>query len=396
MKRKLYVVLALMLTFVLLIPVSPAAQGSEEDLEDAAKIEQGKTGAELTLSAKSAVLMEASTGQILYAKNGDEKLPPASVTKIMALLLIMEALEDGRISTEDTVTTSEHAASMGGTQIYLEVGEQMSVNDLIKAIAIPSANDATVAMAEHLAGSEPEFVRQMNERAEELGMTNTHFTCCTGLFDDDEHYTTATDIARMTRELLKHEKIFEYSTVWMDSLRNGGFGLANTNKMLRTYTGMTGMKTGYTKRSGHCFSGTATRDGMTLIAVVLSAPSSAERFADTAALLNHGFAMYSVVQRTPEVPQTIRALRSVKREYPISVSGEATILLKKGEESRLKMTVDLPESVDAPRKRGEKVGSVLFTLNGQTVAEFDVILEEDVLRAGFFDYFAWLLNQIVF
>lgn len=396
MKKKLYAVLALVLAFVLFIPVRPVAQGSEGDGEDRVTIEAGNSGAELTLSARSAVLMEASTGQILYAKNEDEKLPPASVTKIMALLLIMEALEDGRISVEDTVTASEHAASMGGTQIYLEVGEQMSVDDLIKAIAIPSANDATIAMAEHLAGSEPEFVRQMNARAEELGMINTHFTCCTGLFDDVEHYTTAADIARMTQELLKHEKIFSYSTVWMDSLRNGGFGLANTNKMLRTYAGMTGMKTGYTKLSGHCFSGTATRDGMTLIAVVLRAPSSAERFADTAALLNHGFALYRLVQRSPEVPQTIRALRAVKREYPISVSGEATILLKKGEEARLKMTVDVPETIEAPCKKGDKVGSVLFTLNGQTVAEFDVILAEDVLRAGFLDYFAWLLNQILF
>ena len=246
------------------------------------------------INAKSGILMEASTGEVLYEQNANERLQIASVTKVMTMLLIMEAIDSGKISLDDMVTTSEYAASMGGSQVFLEAGEQMSVNDMLKAIAVASGNDAAVAMAEFISGSEGAFVEKMNKRASELGCENTHFINCNGLDETPEHYSSARDVARISQELLKHTKIFDYTTIWMDSLRNGSFGLSNTNKLIRFYNGANGLKTGSTSTAKYCLSATALRDGMQLIAVIICAPSTKDRFSSASALLDYGFANYEV------------------------------------------------------------------------------------------------------
>ena len=270
----------------------------------------------------------------------------------------------------------------------------MTVDELLKAVAIPSANDAAVALAEFVAGSESEFVSMMNNRAAELGMKNSKFTNCTGLFDDNEHYTTAYDIALMTRELMKHPKIFDYTTVWMDSLRDGAFGLANTNKMLRTYTGMTGMKTGYTKLAGHCLSGTAQRDGMSLIAVTLGAPTSKERFDDIAAMLDYGFATYSVIDRSAETSEPIKVIKGRNDSVQVRAAENLNLLVKKGKEKGLETEVVLEPQLTAPVYSGQKVGTVRFILDGQTVKECDVVATEDVERASFTDYFRRIMGLL--
>ena len=257
--------------------------------------------AELGLAAPSSILMEKTTGEVLYEDNADKKLRPASVTKVMTLLLVMEALEDGRIGWDDMVTTSAAAAAKGGSQIYLEENEQLPLTEMLKSVVVSSANDCACALAEHIAGSEAAFVQRMNERAQELGMANTHFANCTGLDDGpdaNEHLTTARDIAIMSRELLKHEKIKEYTTIWMDTVRNGEFGLSNTNKLVRFYDGTTGLKTGYTSGAGYCLSASAERGGMELIAVVMHCKTSPDRFESAKALLNYGFANYALVDPT--------------------------------------------------------------------------------------------------
>ena len=308
------------------------------------------TGVALSLSGTSACLMEASTGEVIYEQNADERLEPASATKIMPLLLICEALDEGTLSPEDTVTGSEHAASMGGSQIWLEVGEQMSVSDMLKAMVVVSANDCTVAMAEHLAGSEEAFVARMNKRAEELGMTNTHFVNATGL-PVEGHYTTARDIARMTRELLKHERIFEYTTIWMDSLRGGAMGLTNTNKLVRFYPGANGMKTGYTDSAKYCISATTEKDGMELIAVILGGSTSDKRFSDAKAL----------------------------------VCGASEILVAKGREKQIEAVIELPEFLTAPVEKGTVVGKVLYQIGGETIAETEILTTESIRRMTFWD-----------
>lgn len=352
--------------------------------------------ANLELGVRSAVLIEASTGTVLYSENMDEQLPPASVTKVMSLLLIMEALDSGVIKVDDMVTTSEHAASMGGTQIYLEVGEQMSVNDLVKSIAVPSANDATVAMAEYIAGSESEFVRRMNERAVQLGMKNTNYTSCTGLFDDNNHYTSAYDIALATQELVKHPRIFDYTKIWMDTVRDGGFGLANTNKMLRTYTGMTGMKTGYTKLSKYCFSGTAERDGMHLIAVVMGAETSNDRFAATAKMLDFGFASFSIATAEPQAQQPIPVKKGTKDQVSIQVEGGLTMLVGKGQDKLITSEVAITNELQAPVTKGTEVGYLTYMLNGEIVKKCPIVAAEDVPKASFTDYIIKLFNGILY
>lgn len=357
-------------------------------------VETDTPAAKLDLTATSAVLMEASTGKILYAADCDARHAPASVTKVMTLLIIMEELDKGTFSTEDTVTTSEHAASMGGTQIYLEVGEQMSVNDLIKAIAVPSANDATVAMAEFVAGSEEGFVQIMNEHAAALGMENTHFTNCTGLFDDDNHYTTAKDMATMTRALLMHERIFDYTTIWMDTLRDGQFGLANTNKMLKTYSGMNGMKTGYTQRAKHCFSGTAKRDGMQLIATVMGAPSAKDKFRDTAKMLDFGFANFSVYTSKAAELSPIPVLKGTAPNIGVRETEGLSALVAKGQARAVEKHITLETELTAPIEAGTEVGKVTYTLNGETIKTCPVVTTEKVPAAGFGTYFLRLFSFI--
>lgn len=341
------------------------------------------SGVEITLASESACLMDFATGEVLYEKNADERLEPASVTKIMPLLLICEALDDGTLTLDENVIGSEHAASMGGSQIWLEVGEQMSVSDMLKAMTVVSANDCTVAMAEHLAGSEETFVTRMNERAAALGMSGTHFANATGL-PTENHYTTARDIALMTRALLSHPIIFEYTGIWMDSLRGGKMGLTNTNKLIRFYPGANGMKTGYTDSAKYCLSATAAREKLQLIATVMKAPSSDERFADAKKLLDFGFANYAVY--TPEaLPLASIAVKGgVKGTAELSLAVD-DILVAKGREKRIEAIIKLPDSVAAPIEKGQVLGKVRYALDGATVAEADIVSAEAVRRMGIWD-----------
>lgn len=354
--------------------------------KDIAAVSSGLT---LELSGESACLMEWSTGEVIYEQNADEKLEPASVTKIMSLLLICEALDDGIITLNDTVTASDYAASMGGSQIWLESGEQMSVDDMLKAMVVVSANDCTVALAEHLAGSEEAFVVRMNKRAGELGMNSTNFVNSTGL-PIENHYTCARDIAIMTRELLKHEVILNYTGIWMDSLRGGEMGLTNTNKLIRYYPGANGMKTGYTDTALYCLSATAKRDNLQLIAVVMKSPTSDQRFQDAKKLLDFGFANFSLFEtKSLELPEM--RLKGGLVPYTKLNCETQQILVAKGRESQIETVLELPESVDAPVKAGDVVGKVSYMLGDQLVAEKNIVVSEDVRRLGFLD-----MLQIIF
>lgn len=330
-------------------------------------------------SAKSAILMEASTGTILFEKASHEALPPASVTKIMTMLLVMEALDNAQYTLDDKVSVSEFAASMGGSQVFLEPNEQMSVHDLLKAVAVASGNDAAAALAEFTAGSHDAFVAKMNERAKELGMNDTNFVNCNGL-DADGHVTSAHDIAVMSRELMSHPKIFEYTTIWMDSLRDGAFGLVNTNKLVRFYQGATGLKTGSTSVAGFCISATAKRDGMDLIAVVMGSPTSKERFADASKMLDYGFANYGIcntlVKEDELSPITLK--KGVKETVDIGLADGFSLLMKKAEIANMEKKITLPESINAPITKNHKVGTVEFFSNGNSVGKCDIVAKEDV------------------
>lgn len=331
------------------------------------------------INAKSGILMEASTGEVLYEQNANERLQIASVTKVMTMILIMEAIDSGKISLDDMVTTSEYAASMGGSQVFLEVGEQMSVNDMLKAIAVASGNDAAVAMAEFISGSEGAFVEKMNKRASELGCENTHFINCNGLDETPEHYSSARDVARISQELLKHTKIFDYTTIWMDSLRNGSFGLSNTNKLIRFYNGANGLKTGSTSTAKYCLSATALRDGMQLIAVIICAPSTKDRFSSASALLDYGFANYEVASNEDlnvAVPY-VRVVGGVKEQIAPKVSGSGFVV-KKGNKSKLETRFEMEESVSAPVEDGQKLGEIIYTIDGEEVTRRDVCATERV------------------
>ena len=348
-----------------------------------ADIEAAVSGVNLELSGESACLMEASTGEILYEQNPDEHLEPASVTKIMSLLLICEALDDGSLTLSDMVTGSDKASSMGGSQIWLEPGEQMSVDDMVKAMVVVSANDCTVAMAEHLAGSEEAFVARMNKKAAELGMANTNFVNSTGL-PIENHYTTARDIALMTRELLKHEVILNYTGIWMDSLRNGEMGLSNTNKLIRFYPGANGMKTGYTDSAKYCLSATAKREKLQLIAVVMKAPSSDERFSDAKKLLDFGFANFSLYSTDVSYLPNIKITGGVKKSTELCCD-TSEILVAKGREGQIVPYVELPEKIKAPVNKGDIVGTITYKIGEETVAKVDITAAESVKRAGFLD-----------
>ncbi len=344
------------------------------------------------LPCKSALLMEAESGRVLFAQSENERLPIASVTKIMTTLLVMEAIDSGKIKLTDTVTVGPEAAKMGGSQVYLEAGEQMTVDDMLKALVVVSANDATVAMAEHLAGSEQSFVALMNAKANELGMQNTHFENCHGL-NEENHYSSALDVAIMTRELLKHELVLKYTNIWMDTIRNGAFGLANTNKLIRFYNGANGMKTGFTDTAKYCLSGTAKRDGMQLIAVVIGADTSDIRFANTKKLLDFGFANYAV--KTPEAvqiePISVVGGKQDLLEVEYSPSG---ILLEKGMKAP-EAQVEVPESIEAPVKEGDVVGKVLYKSGDTVLLEIPVTAKHEVEKNTFTNAL-WTIIKSIF
>ena len=353
--------------------------------------------AELDLPAPSYVLMERSTGEVLLEHNAHERHRPASVTKVMTLLLIMEALDDGRIGWDDMVQTSAAAAAKGGSQIYLEENEQLPLEEMLKSIVVSSANDCACAMAEHIAGSEAAFVEMMNARAEQLGMTDTHFVNCTGLDDEPEaaeHLTTAYDIALMSRELLGHEAIKKYTTIWMDTVRDGQFGLSNTNKLVRFYDGTTGLKTGYTSAAGHCLSASAERNGMELIAVVLHCASSTDRFESAKALLNYGFSNYALVTPEPgELPAVPVTLGTAAEITPV-LADETPILIDKALAAGVETRVCVDESVTAPVEAGQTLGTLTITSGGQTIAERDLIAPEAVEALRWGDVFLQMLRAL--
>ena len=351
-------------------------------------------GPAISISAPSAILMEKETGEILFEKNAHDPGFPASVTKIMTMLLIIEAIESGAVSPDDIVTASDRAASFGGSCVYLEPGEQMSVHDMLKCIAVVSANDCAVAMAEFLCGSEETFVKKMNERAKALGLEHTHFSNCSGLFDDGQHFTTAYDVALMSRALIRHEAIKAYTTIWMDSIRDGEFELVNTNRLVNRYPGCTGLKTGYTSTARYCLAATAERGGAEYIAVVMHADSSDARNRDAEALLNYAFANFRLLpltqgQRLPALPVELGRADTVSLRF----EGPASRLAPKGGEADYALT--LPPSVPAPVKAGQRLGTLRVTLGGETVAEVPVCAAEDVARIGYFGLLARLAGSLV-
>ena len=350
------------------------------------------------IAAPSAILMDAATGTILYEKNAHEKLAPASVTKVMTLLLVMEALESGRISWGDTVTASDHAAGKGGSQVYLEPGEQMSMDEMLKSVVVSSANDCATALAEHIAGSEAAFVEMMNARAAELNLMDTHFVNCTGLDDEPsaaEHLTSAHDIAVMSRELLKHDDIRKYTTIWMDTVRGGKFGLSNTNKLVRFYEGTTGLKTGYTSAAGHCLSASAKRDGIELIAVVLHCASSTDRFQSAKALLDYGFANYALVSAAP--PEELAAIPvrlGTQNALTPVLQQSAPILIDKAVQAQVTKTVVLEPELEAPVEAGQQVGTMTVAAGDKTLAEIPIVAAETIPRLTLWDLTAQLLRRL--
>lgn len=347
------------------------------------------------VSAPAAVLMEASTGKILFEKNPHEKRPCASITKVMTLIPVFEAVESGKLKLSDQITASEHAASMGGSDIWLEPGETMSADDMIKATVVASANDAAVALAEHLSGSEETFVRQMNQKAKQLGMKDTVFKNCNGL-DEEGHITSAYDVALMSRELIKHKKVFDYTSIWLDQLRGGKTQIVNTNKLLKSYNGITGLKTGTTDDAGCCISATAERGGMSLIAVVLGADTGKQRFADAAALLNSGFADYSVVElKTPKnLPSDVKVNGGMEKSVKLSCKVGGKIVTPNATTDELQVDLDVPDEIDAPVKGQQKVGSVTCRI-GKETRRFPVIASEQVEKISFPRVYGVLMRSML-
>ena len=349
-----------------------------------------------SITAPSAVLMEASTGKVLFEKNSHEQRPCASITKVMTMLLVCEAIDSGKLSLDDMVTSSAHAAGMGGSDIWLEEGEMMSVHDMIKATVVASANDAAVALAEHLCGSEEAFVSKMNEKAKALGMNDTVFKNCNGL-DEEGHLTSAYDVAVMSKELMKHEMIFEYTSIWLDNLRDGKTQIVNTNKLLKTYNGITGLKTGTTDDAGCCMSASATRDNLSLVAVVLGCGTGKERFADAAALLDYGFANYSVKELSlpKDFTNIIKVENGMAENVGISCEVKGNVVLDKNSQTEIKENLKLPEKVTAPITKGQKIGTLTYSTQDETIYTFDIVADSEVEEISFEAVLLVLLNSII-
>lgn len=393
--RKIFIgFMVLMMLFFGVFSVNAAEEIDTGEYEDVTVTAiMGKTDV-FALKAKSSVLMVGNTGRMIIENDSHKKLPIASVTKIMSMLLIMEAIDSGRLSFEDQVTASEHACSMGGSQVWLEPGEVFTVQEMLQAVAIASANDCTVALAEKIAGSEEAFVAMMNEKAKELGMNDTNFLDCTGLTDTG-HYSSAHDVALMSRELLmKHPKISEFSTTWMANFREGvpgkkPVGLNNTNKLIRYYEGADGLKTGFTNAAGFCLSAAAKRDGLQLIAVVLGEPDSNTRFAEARKLLDYGFANYEVkkINSAGEVIKEVCVSKGLEEKVNAVYATDVNVLIKKGSKGTLDRVVNIPDTVTAPVQKGQKLGEVIFTIDEEEVGKVNAVADRDVKKSSFVKLF---------
>ncbi len=371
--------IAILLIFCFLLPTAALAKGIDE------------------LTSKSYILMDGQSGNVLLENNADEQLPPASITKIMTMLLAIEAIDSGKLKTTDIVSVSETAAIKEGSHVFLAPGEQISVDDLMKSIAVASGNDAAIAIAETLCGTQEKFVEQMNKRASELNMNNTKFINCNGL-DTDGHVSCARDVAIMTFELLKHPKIFDYTTIWMDTLRNGTFQLANTNKLIRFYDGANGMKTGSTSKAGFCLSATAKRNGVQLIAVVMGAPSSKERFADASTLLNYGFQNYSLTTacQKGDIAGDVAVTKGTLPAVTAIASQTYSLLTENNQKDLLKEQKVLTETVEAPVEEGQKLGEIIYTFNGKETGRVPLVALNSVSKLTYGHLFKELINNFLF
>ena len=371
--------IAILLIFCFLLPTAALAKGIDE------------------LTSKSYILMDGQSGNVLLENNADEQLPPASITKIMTMLLAIEAIDSGKLKTTDIVSVSETAAIKEGSHVFLAPGEQISVDDLMKSIAVASGNDAAIAIAETLCGTQKKFVEQMNKRASELNMNNTKFINCNGL-DTDGHVSCARDVAIMTFELLKHPKIFDYTTIWMDTLRNGTFQLANTNKLIRFYDGANGMKTGSTSKAGFCLSATAKRNGVQLIAVVMGAPSSKERFADASTLLNYGFQNYSLTTacQKGDIAGDVSVTKGTLPAVTAIASQTYRLLTENNQKDLLKEQKVLIKTVEAPVEEGQKLGEIIYTFNGKETGRVPLVALNSVSKLTYGYLFKELVNNFLF
>ncbi len=404
MKKAISVIISCTMLLFLLYPISSNAQIKRPAIKNEGEAVNVTAAVDtrMELNSPSAVLIEGSTGMVIFDKNKDERLKPASITKIMTLLLIFEALDAGKIKLTDEVSVSEHAASMGGSQVYLEPNETQDVNTMIKCISIASANDACVAMAEFIAGSEEEFVAMMNKRAKELGMNNTHFVNCCGL-DTDNHYSSAYDVALMSRELImKHPQISNYSTVWMDTITHTTkkgkteFGLTNTNKLVRFYQGITGLKTGSTGLAKYCLSASAKRNNMDLIAVIMAAPETKTRFMEASKLLNYGFANYSIYtdDNADTVLSPVKVAKGVLDSVKGKVGNKFSYLCIKGRTPEdIRKEIVLYEQVPAPVAENEKIGEIVYYYDNDKIGSVDILASEKIDQATYKDYFIKLLKR---
>lgn len=404
MKKIISAILLCSMIFSLFFPITASAQSQDRILkkDEESVIATAMVDSQMDLSSNAAVLIEGSTGTIIYEKNKDEQLKPASITKVMTLLLIFEALDAGQIKLTDEVSVSEYAASMGGSQVYLEPNETQTVETMIKCISIASANDASVAMAEQIAGSEEEFVAKMNVRAKELGMQNTHFVNCCGL-DTDNHYSSAYDVALMSKELItKFPQISNYSTVWMDTIthktRKGEseFGLTNTNKMVKFYQGITGLKTGSTSLAKYCLSATARKNNMDLIAVIMAAPDTKTRFMEASKLLNYGFANYSIYadDNADTVLEPVEVIKGVQDTVQGKIGKQFSYLCSKGKSSdAIRKEIILYENLPAPVALNDKIGEIIYYYENEKIGSIDIVASEQIEKAGFKDCFVKILNR---
>ncbi len=392
--KRLIISLALVAAIAANAFILPAYAATNPDEYNAVAVNKILDKTAITgLKAKGAILIDGGSGSILFEKDSGQKLPFASVTKVMSMLLIMEAIDSGKLNFEDMVPVSEHAYGMGGSQVYLKPGEQFSVTDMLKAVAVHSANDATVALAEKVSGSEDAFVTLMNERAKELGMNETNFVDCTGLTDDG-HYSSAHDIAIMSRELvMKHPKVLDFTTIWMDTFRDGKFELANTNKLVRHYEGTNGLKTGFTTKAGYCLSATAKKNNLQLVAVVLGEPDTNTRFAEARKLLDYGFANFDItkVNNKGEAIGEVEVQKGLKTKVRAIYGDDVNLLLAKGEKGKVTNEVNMNENITAPLEQGQKIGEVIYKVDGKEVGKVDAVAEEKVEKASFMRLFFRML-----